>query len=67
MSDWISFHISGTIKKLSIWQLENPAFGFALYLSSVHFRDDLQHGCHVGEQKIKLKLELYNYMNKESE
>ena len=33
--------------------IENPAFCLALYLTGVHFRGDLQHLGHVGEQKIK--------------
>ena len=32
---------------------ENPAFCLDLYLTGVHFRGDLQHLGHVGEQKIK--------------
>ena len=31
----------------------NPAFCLALYLTGVHFRGELQHVGHVGEQKIK--------------
>ena len=31
----------------------NPAFGVTLYLTGVHFRGELQHVGHVGEQKIK--------------
>ena len=31
----------------------NPAFCLALYLTGVHFRGELQHGSHVGEQQIK--------------
>ena len=29
------------------------AFRLALYLTGVHFRGELHHGGHVGEQKIK--------------
>ena len=29
----------------------NPAFYLALYLTGVHFRGDLEHVGHVGEQK----------------
>ena len=31
----------------------NPAFWLALYLTGVHFRDELQHVGHVGKQKFK--------------
>ena len=31
----------------------NPAFFLALCLTGVHFRGELQHVGHVGEQKIK--------------
>ena len=31
----------------------NPAFCLAFYLASLHFRGELQHFGHVGEQKIK--------------
>ena len=31
----------------------NPAFGLGLYLIAVHFRGELQHVSHVGEQNIK--------------
>ena len=33
----------------------NLAFCFALYLTGVHFRGELQHVGHVGEQKIKCR------------
>ena len=33
--------------------IENPAFCLDLYLTGIHFRGDLQHLGHVGEQKIK--------------
>ena len=33
--------------------IENPAFGLALYLTSVHFRGELYPVGHVGEQKIR--------------
>ena len=33
--------------------IRNPAFCFALYLTGVHFRGELQHVGHEGEQKIK--------------
>ena len=33
--------------------IENPDICLALYLTGVHFRGDLQHLGHVGEQKIK--------------
>ena len=31
----------------------NPAFGLGLYLIAVHFRGELQHVSHMGEQNIK--------------
>ena len=31
--------------------IERPAFCLALYLNGVHFRGELQHDCHMGEQK----------------
>ena len=33
----------------------NLDFCLALYLTGVHFRDELQHVGHVGEQKIKYR------------
>ena len=33
--------------------IANPAFCLALYVTGVHFRGELQHGCQVGEQKVK--------------
>ena len=33
----------------------NPAFCLLLYLTGVHFRGELQHGGHVGQQKIKYR------------
>ena len=33
----------------------NPAFCVALYLTGVHFRGELQHVGHMGEQKIKCR------------
>ena len=33
----------------------NPAFCLLLYLTGVHFRAELQHGGHVGQQKIKYR------------
>ena len=33
--------------------IANPVFRLALYLTGVHFRGELQHAGHVGEQKIK--------------
>ena len=33
----------------------NPTFCLAFYLTGVHFRGELQHGGHVGEQKIKCR------------
>ena len=33
----------------------NLTFCIALYLTSAHFRDELQHVGHVGEQKIKCR------------
>ena len=34
----------------------NPAFCLFLYLTGVHFRDELQHGGDVSECKIKYRL-----------
>ena len=33
----------------------NPAFCRAIYLTGVHFRGELQHVGHLGEQKIKCR------------
>ena len=35
--------------------IENPTFCLAFYLTGVHFRGELQHVGHVGEQKIKCR------------
>ena len=33
----------------------NPALCIFLYLTAVHFRGELQHGCDVSQQKIKCR------------
>ena len=35
--------------------IENLAFCLTIYLTDVHFRDELQHAGHAGQQKIEFR------------
>ena len=41
------------VKEIVYRTIGNPAFCFFLYLTGVHFRDELQHVGDASEQKIK--------------
>ena len=41
-----------SMKEVAYVTIENSAFCLAFYLTDVHFRGELQHVGHVGEQKI---------------
>ena len=52
---WIVDKRSFIIYEIVYVTIENLTFCIALYLTSAHFRDELQHVGHVGEQKIKCR------------
>ena len=46
--------VSSVLYEVVFMTIGNPAFFLALCLTGVHFRGELQHVAHVGEQKIKV-------------
>ena len=54
IDDMDFFQFYSTIEVVYV-TIENPTFCLAFYLTGVHFRGELQHVGHVGEQKIKFR------------
>ena len=49
------FGVTLTTKRACLFDNLNPDFCFALYLTGVHFQDELQHVGDVSQQKIKYR------------
>ena len=49
------FGVTLTTKRACLCDNLNPDFCFALYLTGVHFQDELQHVGDVSQQKIKYR------------
>ena len=66
-TDLVTFAVEALDEKLydAVYvTIENLAFCLTFYLTCVHFRGELQHSGHVGEQKIKCRLYVIFYVFK---